>query len=77
MTRNKVSESITGLMEEDTKENGFKENNMAMENTTSKIILWEKEFGRMEKELNGLMKKNENYKFINYTYSIDYQMNRI
>ena len=39
MTRSKVSESTTGLMAEDMKENGSKANNMAMENTTLKIIL--------------------------------------
>lgn len=45
--------STIGLMEEDTKAIGVKGNNMEKENTSCKMGLSKKVFGKREKELNG------------------------
>lgn len=50
-------EFIFGLMEEDMKVNGDKENNMVKENIYYQTVLLVLVYGKMEKELNGQMKK--------------------
>ena len=66
-TEKKATASFNGLMEELIRDNGLTENNMVKENTQEATGSLEKVNGKMDKELNGLMRLDFNIIILKFT----------
>ena len=69
-TKKKDMETFTGRMGENMREDGKMESSMESECTLLRVEKQSKENGRMEKDFNGLMNRDENIVFFRLNFSI-------